>query len=189
MHQINGLDPARFVLLPCALGRLPDRVVMLPAAGLLGGVLLAFAANAWGGVIGWPMLLANWLTLGFGYFAAQTRTSRLLRRSATPVDRPTVFAAQFALSHVAWLLTYPLAGRLGKEAGIPVTLAPLGGLTLIAVAAAAVLWPAHDPDVVEHAHPEIDPDPPHFGEAETHRHTHAFDIDDLHRRWPAARPG
>ncbi len=35
---------------------------------------------------------------------------------------------------------------------MPVTLAVLGALTLVAVAAAAALWPASDPDVVEHAH-------------------------------------
>jgi MFS family permease len=62
------------------------------------------------------MLLAAWLALGIGYSAAQTPTGRLLRRSATPGDRPAVFAAQFALSQVAWLLTYPLAGWLGAKA-------------------------------------------------------------------------
>jgi MFS family permease len=177
------------LLLPRALDRLPDRTVMLLAAGLLGVGLLAFAATTWGGVIGWPMLLTTWLVLGAGYSAAQTPTGRLLRRSATPEDRPAVFAAQFALSHVAWLITYPLAGWLGAEAGLPVTLAVLAALTLAAVAAAAVLWPASDPDVVEHAHPDLSPDHPHLAGAGRGRHVHAFVIDDLHPRWPTARPG
>ena len=177
------------LLLPRVLDRLPDRTVMLPAAGLLGVVLLAFAATTWGGVIGWPMLLATWLVLGVGYSAAQTPTGRLLRRSATPEDRPAVFAAQFALSHVAWLVTYPLAGWLGAEAGMPVTLAVLGMLTLGAIAAAAVLWPGSDPDVVEHEHGDLSPDHPHLEGIGADRHAHPFVIDDLHHRWPAARPG
>ena len=177
------------LMLPRILDRLPDRTVMLPSASLLGIVLLAFAATTWGGVIGWPALLATWLTLGIGYSAAQTPTGRLLRRSATPGDRPAVFAAQFALSHVAWLLTYPLAGWLGAEAGMPVTLAVLGVLTLAAIAAAAALWPAADPDVVEHAHADLAPDHPHLEGVGANRHAHAFVIDDLHHRWPPARPG
>jgi len=177
------------LLLPRVLDRLPDRTVMLPAAGLLGIVLLAFAATTWGGVIGWPMLLATWLVLGVGYSAAQTPTGRLLRRSATPEDRPAVFAAQFALSHVAWLLTYPLAGWLGAAVGMPVTLAVLGVLTLAAIAAAAALWPASDPDVVEHGHADLAPEHPHIEGVGAGRHAHAFVIDDLHHRWPAHRPG
>jgi predicted MFS family arabinose efflux permease len=177
------------LLLPRVLDRLPDRAVMLPAAAFLGIVLLASAATTWGGVIGRPVLLAAWLALGIGYSAAQTPSGRLLRRSATPGGRPAVFAAQFALSHVAWLLTYPLAGWLGAKAGMPVTLAVLGALTLVAVSAAVALWPASDPDVVEHAHPDLDPSHPHLDCVGTHRHAHAFVIDDLHHRWPAARPG
>ncbi|MGY2049159.1 MFS transporter [Methylobacterium sp. JK268] len=177
------------LILPRILDRLPDRAVMLPAAALLGVVLLAFAATTWEGVIGWPMLLGTWLVLGIGYSAAQTPTGRLLRRSATSEDRPAVFAAQFALSHVAWLVTYPLAGWLGAEAGMPVTLAVLGALTLVAVAAAACLWPASEPDVVEHAHPELDPGHPHLGGVGSGRHSHAYVIDDLHQRWPTVRPG
>ena len=186
---LGGGSMVAALLLPRVLDRLPDRTVMLPAAGLLGVVLLAFAATTWGGVIGWPMLLATWLVLGVGYSAAQTPTGRLLRRSATPEDRPAVFAAQFALSHVAWLVTYPLAGWLGAEAGMPVTLAVLGMLTLGAIAAAAVLWPGSDPDVVEHEHGDLSPDHPHLEGIGADRHAHPFVIDDLHHRWPAARPG
>jgi len=61
-------------------------------------------------------------------------TGRLLRRSAQPADRPAVFAAQFELSHACWLLTYPLAGWLGLSARMPLTLAPLGLLTLLGAA-------------------------------------------------------
>src|SRR3954462_13608102 len=116
---------------------------MLPAAGLLGAVLLAVAGLlvgvAWfrGRAVTalaihwtWPTLLATWVLLGIGYSAVQTPAGRLLRRSAQPADRPALFAAQFALSHACWLLTYPLAGWLGSAAGMPVTLIVLGSLTL-----------------------------------------------------------
>ena len=176
------------LLLPRVLDRLPDRTVMLPSAAFLGAVLLAVAASTWGGVIGWPVLLATWLALGIGYSAAQTPSGRLLKRSASPDDRPALFAAQFALSHVAWLLTYPLAGWLGAKVGIPSTLAVLGGLTALAVVAAALLWPASDPDVVLHAHADLDPDHPHMRDGGP-LHAHAFVIDELHQRWPAVRPG
>ena len=169
--------------LPRLLDRLTDRAVMIPAAALLGGVLLSVAGMTWGGGIGWPLLLEAWLVLGIAYSAVQTPTGRLLRRSATSEDRPAVFAAQFALSHAAWLITYPLAGWLGATVGMSATLAVLGGLTLAAVATAAWLWPAADPDVIEHAHADLAPGHPHIhGDR---RHAHAFVIDELHHQWPA----
>ncbi|MGU3404961.1 MFS transporter [Methylobacterium brachiatum] len=169
--------------LPRLLDRLSDRAIMIPAAALLGAVLLGVAAMTWGGTIGWPLLLGTWLILGIAYSTVQTPTGRLLRRSATPEDRPAVFAAQFALSHAAWLLTYPLAGWLGPSVGMPATLAILGGVTLVGVAAAARLWPADDPDVIEHAHADLDVRHPHLHGGR--HHAHAFVIDDLHHRWPA----
>ena len=175
------------LLLPRVLDTLPDRAVMLPAATLLGVVLLAFAAATWSGTIGWPALLITWTLLGIGYSAVQTPTGRLLRRSAKAEDRPALFAAQFALSHACWLLTYPLAGWLGRQVGISTTLAVLGLVTLIGFGLAAWLWPAHDPEEVAHAHPELPPDHPHLREHEAGRHAHAFTIDDLHRRWPSSR--
>ncbi|KQU17580.1 MFS transporter [Methylobacterium sp. Leaf94] len=169
--------------LPRLLDRLSDRAIMIPAAALLGVVLLGVAAMTWGGTIGWPLLLGTWLILGIAYSAVQTPTGRLLRRSATPEDRPAVFAAQFALSHAAWLLTYPLAGWLGPSVGMPATLAILGGMTLAGVTTAARLWPPTDPDVIEHAHADLDVRHPHLHGGR--RHAHAFVIDDLHRQWPA----
>ncbi|MCJ2043961.1 MFS transporter [Methylobacterium sp. J-078] len=169
--------------LPRLLDRLSDRAIMIPAAALLGVVLLGVAAMTWGGTIGWPLLLGTWLVLGIAYSGVQTPTGRLLRRSATPEDRPAVFAAQFALSHAAWLLTYPLAGWLGPSVGMPSTLAILGAVTLAGVATAARLWPAAEPDVIEHAHADLDVRHPHLHGGR--RHAHVYVIDDLHHRWPA----
>jgi H+ antiporter protein len=183
----GGGSMAAALLLPRVLDKLPDRAVMLPAATLLAVVLLAFAVATWSGTIGWPALLITWTLLGIGYSAVQTPTGRLLRRSAQAEDRPALFAAQFALSHACWLLTYPLAGWLGREVGIAMTLAVLGLVTLIGFGLAAWLWPAHDPEEIAHAHPDLPPDHPHLREHRDQGHAHAFTIDDLHRRWPSSR--
>src|SRR3954454_22274777 len=63
----GGGSMAAALLLPRILDRLPDRAVMLPAAALLGVVLLAFAAATWSGTIGWAALLITWTLLGIGY--------------------------------------------------------------------------------------------------------------------------
>jgi H+ antiporter protein len=181
----GGGSMAAALLLPRVLDKVSDRAVMLPAAGLLGAVLLAFAASTWSGSISWPVLLGIWTLLGVGYSAVQTPTGRLLRRSAQSEDRPALFAAQFALSHACWLLTYPLAGWLGAAAGIPMTLGVLGLVTLVGVVLARFLWPAPDPDEIEHTHPDLSPNHPHLTEHEGAGHAHAFTIDDQHPRWPA----
>jgi H+ antiporter protein len=183
----GGGSMAAALLLPRVLDRLPDRAVMLPAAASLGVVLLAFSAATWTGTINWAALLVTWALLGIGYSAVQTPTGRLLRRSSQEHDRPALFAAQFALSHACWLLTYPLAGWLGREVGIPMTLGVLGLVTLVGFVLAARFWPAHDPEEIAHAHPDLPPDHPHLREHRDHGHAHAFTIDDLHRRWPSSR--
>ena len=183
----GGGSMAAALLLPRVLDRMSDRAVMLPAAALLGVVLLAFAAATWTGSINWVPLLVTWVFLGVGYSAVQTPTGRLLRRSAQAEDRPALFAAQFALSHACWLVTYPLAGWLGAAAGIPMSLGVLGLVTLLGFVLAAWLWPADDPEEIEHAHPDLPPDHPHLRQHLGRAHAHAFTIDDLHRRWPTGQ--
>jgi hypothetical protein len=63
-------------------------------------------------------LLAIWFLIGVGSFFVQTPGGRLLRRSAHEEDRPALFAAQFALSHACWLVTYLVAGVVGNEIGL-----------------------------------------------------------------------
>jgi hypothetical protein len=75
------------------------------------------------------------------------------RRPAPPADRRAIFAAQFALSHACRLLTYPIAGWLGGTAGLATTSVILAIVTGAGVAAAATFWPANDPDIIEHEHP------------------------------------
>jgi MFS family permease len=176
---------AAAVLLPRLLERAGDRAVMLPAAGAMSVLLLVFAivTNRMPANLLWPVMLALWALLGACYSAAQVPTGRLLRRSAHAHDRPSLFAAQFALSHACWLLTYPLAGWLGTAAGIPVTLLALGLLAALGTGLAFVLWTATDPQAVPHEHPELAADDPHLAGG-GRSHSHDYVIDDLHRHWP-----
>jgi MFS family permease len=176
---------AAALLLPRILDEVSDRTVMIWASWLLGIVLLASAAVGWVGTLSWPALIIAWTLLGVGRSAVQIPIGRLLRRSAQPADRPALFAAQFSLSHACALLTYPLAGWLGALAGIPITLAVHGLITVMGVVVALCVWPASDPEVIEHSHPELNPDDPHIEEYHGRPHAHAFTIDDLHRCWPA----
>ena len=74
-------------------------------------------------MLGGAALTVVWAAVGFGFALTQTPIGRLLVRSARDVDRPSLYAAQFALSHACWLLTYPLAGWLGAMAGLPASFA------------------------------------------------------------------
>ena len=176
------------IALPRVLERVSDRSVMIAGAGLLTLGMLAMAALSVGRPAGWPALLLVWLVLGLGNSAVLTPAGRLLRRSSHAPDRPALFAAQFALSHACWLLTYPLAGWLGAEGGMALAFLVLGCLTGTGFLIAPRLWPGDDPEVIEHVHPDLPADDPHVRDARrTGRglaHAHPFVIDDLHHEWP-----
>lgn len=168
--------------LPKLLDRIADRPVMLSGAVILmiGLVLTAFVSD-------YTVLLAIWLVMGLGYSIVQTPSGRLLRRSAHAEDRPALFAAHFALSHAAWLLTYPLSGWLGATIGLSfaaIVLAVVAGLGFIV---AIWAWRASDEMEVEHSHDDLAENDPHLMEGRHrhgHRHSHAFMIDRLHPEWP-----
>lgn len=196
LASFGGGSMLAALILPRLLDRWPDRSVMVPAAASLSFTLVAFAAfmmtistsgksgvDAARGEI-WLALLITWTLLGVAYSAVQTPTGRLLRRSAQSQDRPAIFAAQFALSHACWLVTYPLAGWLGSVAGMPATLMVLGAISALGAVSAYTLWPAVDPEAIPHDHPELSSIHPHV--IAGRRHEHAFMIDDLHQRWPVA---
>lgn len=168
-------------LLPRLLDRIADRPVMLGGAGaMVAGVALVPLAPGLGG------LMALWAVIGFGFAFTQIPIGRILNRSAQPEDRPAVFAAQFALSHAAWLVTYPLAGWLGSAFGLAQAALGLAVLGAVAMVAVIRLWPATDPVDVAHAHPDLPADHPHLQGHQGVEHRHALMIDDLHRRWPRA---
>ena len=187
--------------LPRLLDRRPERPLMLAGAAVLAlGLGIGIA------VPGYAPILAVWFALGAGASMIQTPAGRLLRRSAHGGDRPAVFAAQFALSHACWLVTYPLAGWLGSAFGLTTAFGVLAALSLLAAALAAFSWPADDPLVLEHEHPAHDHEHMHVHdehhqhshegwegpEPHSHphhhapvRHRHAYVIDLHHPVWPA----
>ena len=189
LAAFGGGSMVAALLLPRLLDDMPDRKAMLAGACVLvAGLFVGFT------IPNYALLLLLWFALGLGYSLAQTPSGRLLRRSSQPEDRPALFAAQFALSHACWLITYPVAGWLGAKVGLSTTFAALGLLAAVAVFAATRLWPAEDPDEIEHTHDGLDADHPHLSGAtpmgQGHRHSHAFVIDSHHPEWPteAERP-
>lgn len=172
--------------LPRVLERTNDRRVMIVAAGALAmllAVLAGVTARLGDASAYWPMMLAGWFALGIAYSCAVTPGGRLLRRSANSADRPALFAAQFALSHVCWLIAYPLAGWFGAGAGMAAVFAATSALAVAGTVVALLAWPQRDPETLPHAHPELAPDHPHR-RAHGQDHAHTFVIDDFHNRWP-----
>lgn len=174
------------LLLPKILDKRPDRPAMLIGAAVMAiGLGVGFLFLGTAGPYEWPLFLATWFVIGLGYSTTLTPSGRLLRRSATAEDRPAVFAAQFSLSHVCWLITYPIAGFIGAKLGMHVTFGLLALITLVGVVLGALFWPAHDPDVLEHEHKENDDE--HFAAGNSITsgvHKHTFTIDEKHPRWP-----
>jgi predicted MFS family arabinose efflux permease len=186
--------------LPYLLKQRSDRPFMITGGLLLGaGLLLGLTA------VGWLPLLISWSILGIGSSLVQTPAGRLLKRSASEENRPAIYAAQFALSHACWLLTYAMAGWLGGNWGLSAAFAVLGSTALLATAVAARAWPAADPIDLDHAHPALQHEHTHTHDAhhqhdhegwegpEPHRHphlhkpirhTHPYVIDRHHQHWP-----
>lgn len=169
------------LLLPRVLDKMPDRPVMVAGAALMVLTLLALAGEVAALGLALPGLLGAWLLVGLGYSAVLTPSGRLLRRSAHPEDRPALFAAQFALSHACWLVTYPLSGWLMTQFGPVVALGVLAALAGIGALTALRLWPSGDPDTLEHTHENLPLDHPHLHGAR--RHAHPFVVDEEHPRW------
>lgn len=172
--------------LPKVLDRIADRTVMMVAAVALTLALAVLATISTSMVPGpayWHVLLAGWLFMGISYSASVTPSGRLLRRSANADDRPALFAAQFALSHVCWLVCYPLVGQLGARVSMAAAFAAMAVLSAIGVVAALWLWPANDPDVIDHEHGDLAADDTHHL-AHTTSETHPYVIDRRHPKWP-----
>lgn len=188
----NGFGTMLVALsLPRVLDRLGARPVMLSgAATLLTGLGSAITlAAASGDGRHWGAAITVWAVIGAGTAAVLTPTGQVLRRSSHAADRPALFAAQFSLSHLAWLVTYPLTGWLSTTAGFTTTWAVLAVLAAAGATAALRMWPHDDPAELTHLHEVGTVDPARLGDAvrigERHfQHTHVFVIDADHPRWP-----
>ncbi|MRH91794.1 MFS transporter [Nocardia sp. SYP-A9097] len=151
----NGFGTMLIALsLPRLLDRVDARPVMLTgAATLITGLVTAIAlSTADSGEWRWAAAIVVWALVGAGTAAILTPTGQLLRRSAAPADRPALFAAQFSLSHLAWLLTYPITGWLTTTAGFTTTWVILAVIAAMGLTTAARLWPRHDAEVIDAAY-------------------------------------
>lgn len=129
------------LLLPRVLDRTAERTVMTAGSVVLVVSAGAAAALAVVGVFTWMLTAAVWALVGAGMAMIVTPTGKVLRRSVDPAGIPEVFAAQFSLSHLAWLVTYPIAGWVGSSAGFAVTWSILAALAAVGAVAGFALWP------------------------------------------------
>ena len=155
------------------------------------------------------MLYLLWGTLGLGMSLITTSSGLLLRYSANEQDRPSVFAAQFSLSHACWLGTYLLVAWLGREIGAVQTIFVTGGATLVFSVIAVLIWVRVGNKPLKHTHHDYThqhwhthdehhqhahigdegPEPhQHLHQHARLEHSHEFMIDDHHFQWPKARP-
>ncbi|WP_433561367.1 MFS transporter [Nocardia sp. CA-151230] len=156
----NGFGTMLVALsLPRVLDRIGARPVMLTGAAiLLAGLGAAIALSLAGsGDWRWGAAIAVWATVGAGTAAILTPTGQVLRSSSQPADRPAVFAAQFSLSHLAWLLTYPVTGWLTTTTGFTTTWVTLAVFATVGITVALRMWPRHHPEQVIRLHTEPRP--------------------------------
>ncbi|MCK1789684.1 MFS transporter [Pseudomonas violetae] len=179
LAAFGGGSMVAALVLPQLLKNIKDRTAMLFGGGIL-VVGLAVGIN----LTTYNFLLPLWMVLGVGYSLAQTPSGRLLRRSAHAEDRPALFAAQFALSHACWLITYPLAGWLGANISLTASFVGLAVVAGSALVVSIVIWrPAHDQETIRHSHENLPGDHIHL-DGQGVDHEHPYVIDDQHRRWP-----
>jgi len=120
------------LILPRVLDHIPIRTVILAGGPIMVAALIGGIAAP-----GFMMLLVLWGILGAGGTLISVPGGRLVMQSCRDSDRPAFYSAQFTLSHLSWLLFYPLAGWLGARAGMGVTFA---ALAVIAGVATVIAW-------------------------------------------------
>ncbi|MFF0451598.1 MFS transporter [Streptomyces sp. NPDC004609] len=132
------------LVLPRVLDRIAARTVMVTGAGVLVGGTIAAVALLAAGLTTWTGTAIVWTVIGIGMALIVTPTGKVLRASVEPNAIPGAFAAQFSLSHLAWLITYPIAGWLGTNAGFALAWSVLAALAGAGAIGALLLWPRHD---------------------------------------------
>jgi MFS family permease len=132
------------LVLPRVLDRVAARTVMITGAAVLVAATTAAVTVIATGLGTWTGTAVIWAVTGVGMALVITPTGKVLRASVERSAIPEVFAAQFSLSHLAWLVTYPIAGWLGTIAGFSLTWSVLAALAAGGAAGALVLWPRHE---------------------------------------------
>jgi len=186
------------LLLPRILDNIPLRSVMLVGSGIMSvGLMLIYTYP------NYLQLLPIWFLIGIGWSMVQTPAGKVVNQSSSPKDRASYFSAQFSLSHACWMIAYPVSGQLSTWLGIETTAFMFGIGVLGTTIVGAIIWPANDPEILQHthekmnhvhrhAHDEHHPhshdalDSPHIHEHQhdSQTHSHVFVIDDHHPQWP-----
>lgn len=143
--------------LPQVLDRTAERTVMMTGAAVLVTGTAAVLTLSVAGLLTWTATAITWAVIGAGMAMVVTPTGRVLQASVEPNRIPEVFAAQFSLSHLAWLITYPIAGWLGTSSGLTITWSVLAVLAVTGAVGALLLWPRRD--VQEPVAPALAPTP------------------------------
>ncbi|MFK4547143.1 putative MFS family arabinose efflux permease [Streptomyces tendae] len=132
------------LVLPRVLDRVAARTVMTTGAAVLVGATGAAVMLVATGIATWAGTAVIWSAIGVGMALIITPTGKVLRASVARNAIPEAFAAQFSLSHLAWLITYPVAGWIGTAAGLTLAWSVLAVLAGAGAAGALLLWPRHD---------------------------------------------
>ncbi len=182
LSAFGGGSMLAAIVLPRLLSKRPDRKIMLSGTAVIVTTLFGLAIYIETFGLNWSAILAGWFIIGLGYSTILTPSGRLLKRSAHSEDRPAIYAAQFALSHACWLITYPLAGWLITVSTPTITLLILAILATAGLVTGAWLWPYGDSRAMPHSHTDLPDDHPHL--LGKHPHKHPIVIDDYHPQWP-----
>ncbi|MET8747744.1 MFS transporter [Streptomyces sp. NPDC004728] len=136
------------LVLPRVLDRVAARTIMMTGAAVLVSGTTAAVTLIATGLATWTGTAIVWTVIGIGMALIITPTGNVLRASVGRNAIPEAFAAQFSLSHLAWLITYPIAGWLGTSAGFTLAWSVLAVLAGAGATGALILWPRHDGRVV-----------------------------------------
>ena len=119
----------------------------------------------------------TWFVTGLGLSLVQTPSGRIVNASATPSDRSSYFSAQFALSHLCWLITYPLVGQLVLYFGFGFSAAFLACIILICLIFSILFWPNENETSLTHQHKNIIHSHTHGHGDKHHSHQHKSKLD------------
>jgi len=179
------------LLLPKFLEKIPLRTMVLSGSLILViGLFIGFFSHTW------ISFLTLWFFLGIGLSIIQVPAGFLVKNSCKPEDSVSYFSANFSLSHLCWMIAYPLTGFLGIYFGLHTTFLIIALISFIAFVFAYKIYPNPDKLEIEHTHKEHTHshegmDTLHHDNNEythTHKvitHTHKFVIDAHHQTWPS----
>lgn len=117
-------------LVPKLLNKFSDVQVMTTAALIVPVALFSISGILLVGGRLSSISLA-WFLLGALSSFLLTPGARILRRHSDERTRASVYTAQFALSHAAYLFSYPVAGLVGARLGQPQAIVALGFMATI----------------------------------------------------------